>query len=1002
MMGEATVRNGAFRIDLGEFEGGVLVEVVGGSYTEEADGTPVSLGDFPDMPMRSVAAGVRVSTETAINVTPYTTVAAAIVRNSGNRCTDVNMLIGDALMRTARFFRGDMNDGPAVNLLETTPADFTTTVSDPCSDEALLGSWNAGLSELGLLYGVTAIEMMGAMLDDMGDGIFDGYAADGSEIHVGGTPIGPDLATVQLAEAIESFLASDANRSRIELSDLDPGGTAACLGDDIDALHAMGANAKLVGPAAVVFPAGQDDESLRVGDSFELTLGFVDLFGAAQGTVTLPLDPDVLQADCDSFVPGDAIEPSRFGATCDAGSGLVTVSIAAGPPIAGGCGDLFTATIHSVGSAEPLEIAVGDIDLRTQANMPIEVQNMASTERTIARNEPPTAVISGPNPPHVLALGEFVLDATGSSDPDGDDLTFEWQDLSGGLLTIEDPTNPSTSITAGRVFVNSSAAVRLIVDDGRPEDSMAVTDFMLTVVPKNDPPIGVISVTPDTQVNEGTAVTLDAAGSIDPNGNTLSFSWVQTAGMPVEGLTGVDTPTVSFTTSALVDDDTVKFQLTILDDHLITPLTAIEQVTIGVQNFNDAPTAVIAAITGAPELTEVTLDGSGSLDPNPGDRALLRFQWTQTDGTPVELDGANEEIATFTAPEAPDFLTFELKVTDPGDLTHTAEVTIGVTAGLPLASAGDDVSVAEGKKDVKLDGSGSLDPDGGALTYLWQQKEGGPRVALAGADTTMPTFDAPSLAATDPEAVELTFELEVTDADGFSASDQVVVTVLRENDAPTAVIVPVGTVQPGDPVNLDGSASFDPNPGETAALTFAWRRVSGPEVVLEGADTANASFTAPDELGVVVLELKVTDPSAISDTAQESVTVSVPPVAKVTLGVDGGEDIEVTTFTVSFEPGDYEPIAVDPDDPTLGFKVEDAGANGAPVATQPAPGRMQVTHISLFGYDGPSNVAALFLTAVADGDPSCDDFELSVTARSDGEDVSGVGVTCSIALETDE
>jgi hypothetical protein len=1001
MMGEATVRNGAFRIDLGEFEGGVLVEVVGVSYTEEADGTPVSLGDFPDMPMRSVAAGVRVSTETAINVTPYTTVASAIVRNSGNRCADVNMLIGDALMRTARFFRGDMNDGPAVNLLETTPADFTTTVSDPCSDEALLGSWNAGLSELGLLYGVTAIEMMGAMLDDMGDGIFDGYAADGSEIHVGGTPIGPDLATVQLAEAIESFLASDANRSRIELSDLNPGGSAACLGDDIDALHAMGANAKLVGPAAVVFPAGQDDDGLRVGDSFELTLGFVDLFGAAQGTLTLPLDPDVLQVDCDSFVPGD-IDESRLGVTCEAGSGLVTVDIAAGPPIPGGCGDLFTATIHSVGSAEPVEIAVGDVDLRTQANMPIDVQNMASTERTIARNEPPTAVISGPNPRHVLALSEFVLDATGSSDPDGDDLSFEWQDLSGGLLTIEDPTNPSTSITAGRVFVNSAAAVRLIVDDGRPEDSMAVTDFMLTVVPKNDPPIGVISVTPDTQVNEGTAVMLDASGSIDPNGNSLSFTWVQTAGMPVEGLTGAETATVSFTTSALVDDDTVKFRLTILDDHLITPLTAIEEVTIGVGNFNDAPTAVIAPITNAPELTEVTLDGSGSLDPNPGDRALLRFQWKQTDGTPVDLTGANQEIATFTAPGAPDFLTFELKVTDPGDLTHTAEVTIGVTAGLPLASAGDDVSVAEGKKDVKLDGSASLDPDGGALTFAWQQMEGGPRVDLTGADSAAPSFDAPSLAPTDPEAVELTFELEVTDGDGFTASDQVVVTVLRENDAPTAVILPVGTVQPGDPVNLDGSASFDPNPGETAELTFAWRRVSGPEIVLEGADTANASFTAPDELGVVVLELKVTDPSSLSDTAQESVTVSIPPVVKVTLGVDGGDDIEVTTFTVSFDAGDYEPIPVDPDDPTLGFRVEDAGANGAPVATQPAPGRMQVTHISLFGYDGPSNVAAFFLTALGAGEPSCDDFEVLVTARSDGEDVSGVGATCSIAVETDE
>jgi len=93
----------------------------------------------------------------------------------------------------------------------------------------------------------------------------------------------------------------------------------------------------------------------------------------------------------------------------------------------------------------------------------------------------------------------------------------------------------------------------------------------------------------------------------------------------------------------------------------------------------------------------------------------------------------------------------------------------------PIADAGADRTVDSEQAGVTLDGTGSSDPDGDALTYSWTQI-GGPGVSLSGADTATPSFDAPVGPAT------LEFELSVDDG-GATDTDTVVVTV----EAPPAV-----------------------------------------------------------------------------------------------------------------------------------------------------------------------------------------------------------------------
>jgi YVTN family beta-propeller protein len=89
----------------------------------------------------------------------------------------------------------------------------------------------------------------------------------------------------------------------------------------------------------------------------------------------------------------------------------------------------------------------------------------------------------------------------------------------------------------------------------------------------------------------------------------------------------------------------------------------------------------------------------------------------------------------------------------------------------PNANAGPDQTVDSGDM-VQLDGTGSFDPSGQPLTYLWTQTSG-PEVTLSGANTATPTFTAPIVAA----ATTLEFQLEVCDPDAMCDTDSVTITV---------------------------------------------------------------------------------------------------------------------------------------------------------------------------------------------------------------------------------
>ncbi len=369
---------------------------------------------------------------------------------------------------------------------------------------------------------------------------------------------------------------------------------------------------------------------------------------------------------------------------------------------------------------------------------------------------------------------------------------------------------------------------------------------------------------PDQVVLPSAAVELDGTGSSDFDGTIASYAWTQIAG-PSVTLAGASTATPSFTAPAA--SVTLTFRLTITDDEGKTGTDTVDVIV------NEAPVAAAGDDLTAPTDLPAALDGTGSFDP---DGAITGYQWTQLEGTPVQIQNASTPAATFVAPPAAGQLVFQLTVTDEHGFTSSDTVAVDVFLNLkPVASAGPDRVVRPGAS-VTLDGTASHDPDGTLASRAWTvdgcYTASGPcEISLAGADTATPHFTAPGASG----VVYLT--LKVTDNLGAVATDTIVISVFFQ--APVAAIAAATScVQGGSTVTLDGTVSSDPD-GTIAA--YAWTQLSGPPVTLSGAGAAIASFTAPAQ-GTLVFALTVTDSDGLTDTAQVAIPIAPLPVATAT------------------------------------------------------------------------------------------------------------------------
>lgn len=159
------------------------------------------------------------------------------------------------------------------------------------------------------------------------------------------------------------------------------------------------------------------------------------------------------------------------------------------------------------------------------------------------------------------------LDGGQSSDPDGDTLAFNWEQTAGQTVTLTGSNTARPTFTAPDVFAASPEALsfRLTVSDGllSANDSVSVT-IVDVGLGANNPPVARAG--SDRSVAELTAVTLDGSASSDPDGDPITFSWLQTAG-PIVTLAGANGAQPTFTAPDVAPGATVTltFELTVGD-----------------------------------------------------------------------------------------------------------------------------------------------------------------------------------------------------------------------------------------------------------------------------------------------------------------------------------------------------------------------------------------------------------------------------------------------------
>jgi hypothetical protein len=273
-------------------------------------------------------------------------------------------------------------------------------------------------------------------------------------------------------------------------------------------------------------------------------------------------------------------------------------------------------------------------------------------------------------------------------------------------------------------------------------------------------------------VNEGGTVSLDGSASSDADGDPLTYHWTAPAGII---LSSVSIAKPTFTAPQVSTDTPYTFSLIVNDGRADSQADEVVITVLQVNQVNHVPVANAGPNQSVNEGVAVSLDGSGSSDPD-GDG--LTYQWTAPAG--ITLNSDTNQKPGFTAPDvsADTPYTFSLVVNDGKINSPVDEVVITVLQvnKQPVANAGNNQTVNEGSA-VSLNGSASSDPDGNALTYKWTAPAG---IVLSSDTDPNPGFTAPQVSANTP----YTFSLTVNDGLAGSPADQVVVTVLNVDHAP--------------------------------------------------------------------------------------------------------------------------------------------------------------------------------------------------------------------------
>jgi len=262
-----------------------------------------------------------------------------------------------------------------------------------------------------------------------------------------------------------------------------------------------------------------------------------------------------------------------------------------------------------------------------------------------------------------------------------------------------------------------------------------------------------------------TSITLTSTSS-DPDGTIVSKLWEKVIG----GVANIATPNADDTVVSGLQDGQYIFKITVVDND---GLQSFDLVAVNVNTGANQPPVVDAGVNQTIQLpTSQTVLTAVASDP---DGTIVSYQWQQIAGnaaTIVSPTAASTQITGLTESVS----VFRVTVTDNSgaQASDIVQITVqGVGNVPPVANAGGDINISLPTNLTTLNGSGSTDSDGIIVGYQWQK--------ISGGTANIITPNSASTQVTGLTEGSYTFRLTVTDNDGATDTDDVVVTVSNVN-----------------------------------------------------------------------------------------------------------------------------------------------------------------------------------------------------------------------------
>ncbi len=210
--------SGNFNLQIASYTGPVLLQMSGGSYTDEATGAAMAMaaGDVLTAVVPSVAAGTTVS---GVQVTPLTAMAQTMAQHMTGGLTDANIVAANTAIGN-NFSVGDILHVQPMNPL------VAGSGVGASQDAQNYGMTLAAMSQSAQTLGLSSSSsMVTAMMNDASDGVLDGKSGTSPiSMAIGGmmgtSSLAASAGSSSLASAMSSFMGSVQNVSGLTAANM--------------------------------------------------------------------------------------------------------------------------------------------------------------------------------------------------------------------------------------------------------------------------------------------------------------------------------------------------------------------------------------------------------------------------------------------------------------------------------------------------------------------------------------------------------------------------------------------------------------------------------------------------------------------------------------------------------------------------------------------------------------------------------------------------------------